>query len=171
MQKQHGFSVDAIKSIRIETFHEAKRLGTKHPKSTEEAQYSLPFSVAAALVHGTIGAQHIADDALDNPAVGALQDLIDIDELDEFNAVFPEHRVARAHLLLKDGSVLVSEPTEARGDPENPVGPDVIADKFMGLVAPVLGATAADNLMDLITGLKSQPDCRELLAALARAQN
>ena len=56
-------------------------------------------------------------------AVGALQDLIDIDELDEFNAVFPEHRVARAHLLLKDGSVLVSEPTEARGDPENPVGP------------------------------------------------
>jgi len=171
LQKQHGFSVDAIKSIRIETFHEAKRLGTKHPKSTEEAQYSLPFSVAAALVHGTIGAQHIADDALDNPAVGALQDLIDIDELDEFNAVFPEHRVARAHLLLKDGSVLVSEPTEARGDPENPVGPDVIADKFMGLVAPVLGATAADNLMDLITGLKSQPDCRELLAALARAQN
>ena len=106
LQKQHGFSVDAIKSIRIETFHEAKRLGTKHPKSTEEAQYSLPFSVAAALVHGTIGAQHIADDALDNPAVGALQDLIDIDELDEFNAVFPEHRVARAHLLLKDGSVL-----------------------------------------------------------------
>lgn len=168
LQRRHGFDVSDIDTIRIDTFHEAKRLATKHPTTTEQAQYSLPFSVAAALVHGTIGAEHIADDALSNPSVGAVQDRIEIAEEEAFNTAFPKHRIAQACLTLKDGSQLQSEPTEARGDPENPVGADVIAEKFIGLATPVLGESRTNDLLTLITGLKTSGDCRPLLAAMAQ---
>lgn len=39
---------DQITGITIHSFSEATRLTLRHPKTTDEAQYSLPFPVAAA---------------------------------------------------------------------------------------------------------------------------
>ena len=43
---------DEVAEVDVFTFHEATRLDQHEPASTEEAQYSLPFPVAAALVRG-----------------------------------------------------------------------------------------------------------------------
>ena len=58
LQREHGFAADDIASIAIESFREAVELGSKclAPSSSDEAQYSLPYPVAAALVHGNVGA-------------------------------------------------------------------------------------------------------------------
>ena len=57
LSRQHGFGHEDIEQITVHTFHEATRLATWNPATTEEAQYSLPFPVAAALVFGQSGAR------------------------------------------------------------------------------------------------------------------
>src|SRR5262249_44026157 len=62
-------AAEDIARIRIETFHEATRLAVRAPRTTEEAQYSLPFAVAVALVFGMLGAEQVTGPALTDPRV------------------------------------------------------------------------------------------------------
>ena len=171
LQREHEFGADDVEKIRVSTFHEAKRLCTKHPGSTEEAQYSLPYSVAAALVYGTIGPEHISDEVLSHPQVSHIEDLIEIDEVDDFNKLFPKHRIASVELTLKDGRVLTSEPTEALGDPENPISEAGINEKFSAFTRPVIGEEESSSMLTAITGLNSGHSAQLLSAALARHYN
>jgi len=164
--QEHGISADQIASIKIETFHEAKRL-ISIPKNTEQAQYSLPFSVAAALVRGTIGVKEITDSGLSDQTILAMAQRVKISETKDYNKAFPANRYARAHLQLLDGTVLTSDTTEAKGDPEDKVSDDVIFSKFKGLVNPVLGTERAEEMKGIIQGLSVQGDARNLFKLLA----
>jgi len=57
--EQHAITYTDIAEIEVFSFHEACRLATRAPIDTEQAQYSLPFPVAAALVFGKIGPAEI----------------------------------------------------------------------------------------------------------------
>src|SRR3546814_4754715 len=50
---------DQVKRVMVHSFAEAVRLATRRPATTDEAQYSLPFPVTAALVHGRLGVAEI----------------------------------------------------------------------------------------------------------------
>ena len=52
-----------------------------------------------------------------------------------FNAVFPAHRIVKVTPLLIGGRRLVSEPTEARGDPEAPLTMGQLREKYHTLAA------------------------------------
>ena len=164
--QKHTISANQISKIKIETFHEAKRL-TSLPKNTEQAQYSLPFSVAAALVSGTVGVDEITEKGLTNPQILNLAQRVEITETETYNKAFPAQRYARAHLHLKDRTVLVSETTKAKGDPEESVSDETINQKLKGLVEPVLGKQQAENLRDTIQNLPTSSDVTTLFALLA----
>ena len=163
--KKHRFTADDVAEITIETFHEGKRLNTI-PSNTEEAQYSLPFAVAVALVRGVIGVEEVTQNGLSDPKIRAIAKSIVITETDEFNAAFPEHRIARAIVKLKDGRVLSSGATEAKGDPEDKVSDAVITSKFHGLTVPVIGQDQATTLEKTIQALPNDGDINELLGLL-----
>jgi 2-methylcitrate dehydratase PrpD len=164
--KEHQFTVDDVDEITIETFHEGMRLNAI-PTNTEEAQYSLPFAVALALVRGTIGVDEITESGLSDPKVRKVAETVVITEVDEFNAVFPQHRIARAVLKLKDGRVLTSAPTEAKGDPEDKVSDAFIKSKFYGLTVPVIGQDNASNLENTIQQLTDAGDTKKLFGLIA----
>lgn len=170
LKSRHGFGTQDIAAIEVRTFHEARRLQTRYPKTTEEAQYSLPFSVATALVHGTIGPQHISGEALCDPECNRLQGLIEIHETDAFNEAFPGNRIASVSVRLHDGQILTSPATEARGDPENPVSEVDIVDKFLSFTRPVLGNDRADALLATIAELPNEGSAQPLIDALAGSQ-
>ena len=167
LKHQHGFSHDQIKKVRIHTFHEAKCLATLHPTTTEQAQYSLPFPVAAALVHDTITAAQVANDALVDPITGNLREKIVMLEDEAFNLAFPQNRLARAEIELNDGSVHISEPTEAPGDPEDPVSDKIIQEKFLSLTDPVLGESHAACLLETVQTLHRAENTNDLFNLLA----
>ena len=171
LQRDHGFSAHDVASIEVETFHEAKRLCTRHPKTTEEAQYSLPFSVATALVNGTIGPEHIDGDALIDPLSLAIQDKIEISETDEFNAAFPMRRIASIRIKLSNGTVLQSNPTEALGDPEHPVDKQGIQRKFLSFTQPVMGQEEAGQLLARIDSISQASSTRDMIHSLVVNHN
>lgn len=173
LMRNHKLTTDQITSIKVETFHEAKRLAAI-PTNTEQAQYSLPFSVAAAVVRGSIGVPEVTENGLNDPEIIALARSIQITETDEFNDAFPARRFARTHIRLKDGQTLSSMPTEAQGDPENKVSDQVIWEKFNALTIPVMGRkwsmdflnharniADASNITPLLNLLNIAPDLKD----------
>ena len=166
VRREHGVRGDEIDRVEVATFHEAARLATASPETTEQAQYSLPFPVAAALHHGRLGAPEITGSGLDDSAVLDLASRVTVVEDDAHNALFPGNRVARVVLQLVDGRRLVSKDTEPRGDPEAHLTDVEIRGKFHSFADPVLGATRANAIelaIDEIGADDSDPDLVTLL--------
>lgn len=142
------FDVADVASIHIETFHQAKRLPLAEPANTEQAQYSIKFPVAAALVRGRIGVEEVTGPALTDPDILRLANMIDVTEDDEANAAFPADRLARVRIALADGRTLESAIMKAAGDPEYPISDAELHAKFTSLAAPVLGERRAARLLE-----------------------
>lgn len=141
LRRAHHFAVEDIGAVAIETFAEAVALGAgcALPQTTEDAQYSLPYPVAAALVFGEIGAAEIAMPKLADPRVRRLLSVMQITEDAGFSLQFPAERWARVRLSLRDGRVFESTPARARGNPENPLDDNELREKYRALAGPVLG--------------------------------
>jgi 2-methylcitrate dehydratase PrpD len=150
---RHGATAEAVESIEVTSFHEAVRLATREPRSTDEAQYSLPFAVAAAAVRGRLGAAEVVGQSLTDPDILRLSRGMRLGESDAFNRLFPAERWATVTIRMVDGRRLRSQPSIARGNPENPLSDAEIAEKFDALVVPVAGRQRAGELRDRIDGL------------------
>jgi len=155
LQRAHSFSAEQIASIAIESFGEAVALGSQcaMPRTTEEAQYSLPFPVAAALVFGRVGVDEVAGAALGDPRVALLVGVTRATEDAEFSGRFPNQRWARVRITLSDGRTHVSQPSQARGGPENPLSDQELREKYRSLAVPVLGATRAARIEHAVDAL------------------
>ncbi|MDW5376011.1 MmgE/PrpD family protein [Halomonas sp. HP20-15] len=152
-----------IACVEIVTFHEGKRLHVTHPTTTEQAQYSLPWSVACALGRGTVDVAGVSDE-LDAPDLKALASKVEIHEDDTFNARFPAERWARARLHLDSGEIIESADFEARGNPDRPLSDAEVIAKYQALAEPVLGDRAA-RLREVVMSLETRP-AGDLLALL-----
>jgi len=166
--RAHGVSGEDVERVRVETFHEATRLSAI-PTTTEQAQYSLPFSVAAAIRRGTIGVAEVTEDGLTDAGILELARRVEMAEDHAFNAAFPARRYARVTLTLADGRSLSSAATEAQGDPENPVSDTVIWDKFRRLSRPVMGADWAERVLRTARTLPDAESIAPLFDLLAEA--
>ena len=159
LQRAAGFSADDIDEIAIETFAEAAALGAgcAIPNATDEAQYSLPHPVAAALVFGQVGAEEIELPRLSDPRIRRLLAAMKVTEDAEFSRRFPAERWARVRITLTDGRMLASEPAIARGNPENPLTDNELRGKYRSLAEPVLGVGKAARIERLVDALHVDP--------------
>lgn len=169
----HGIESGRIDHLEVTTFHEACRLATPEPRTTEEAQYSLPFPVAAAVVNNALTVDEVSGAALANPEVLRLAGSMKLVEDRRFNELFPAQRFAQVTVVLEDGTRHVSEPTEARGDPEFALTQAEIEQKFDSLAGPVLGAERAEEIKERVNslGTGSNDGVVELVALLREPTN
>ena len=121
VRREHGFDPEEVAAIEVFTFHEATRLDQHEPATTEEAQYSLPFPVAAALVRGGLVPGDIAGDALTDEGVLAVSRKIRLVDDPALSARFPAERFARIRVELRNGKVVESGTLPARGDADAPL--------------------------------------------------
>ena len=149
--EKHNLTSNDIEYVECDSFHEAIRLATSAPETTEQAQYSLPFPVAAMIVKGKLGPEEINGESLKDPEILRLSTGMKLDEQVAYNEKFPANRIASVIFGLRDGTRLESGPFEARGDPEEPFSSAEMREKFHTYTAPVLGekrATAIENAVD-----------------------
>lgn len=162
------FGGAAVKSVRVETFHEAWRLSMRAPTGTDEAQYSLPFPLAAAIIHGEVTMAQLDGAGLDDEAVLKLSDAIELTEDESMSARFPGERVGRVIVELSDGRILDSGVMTAPGDPEDPLSDMQIAKKFRSLAEPVVGPESSAAIEDLVAEIGPGIPAAPLLDALLR---
>ncbi len=157
--KHPGLAHTDVRAVEVQSFHEAVSLGCRVPVETDAAQYSLPFVVAATLVHGRrLTPAEITGAGLHDADVLNLSRTMSLVETGEFNARFPGERWARVLLTLQDGTSLDSGPHTTRGDPDTPLSEDALSAKFQISAAAALGESAAREIeqwiMTRATGAK-----------------
>ena len=131
----------------------AEPLETKRqPATAIDAKFSLPFTVASALVHGRVGLQSFLPAALTDTDVLRLAARIEV----RSDAPGPATIGAVLELQMHDGSTIHNEVTTPRGSLENPLSLEDLKEKFLECaghaVRPMSAASAgqfADTLMNL----------------------
>lgn len=150
LMTDHGLDAADVVDVEVTTFHEGARLAVRHPTTTEQAQYSLPFPVAATIVHGEVTPATVTA-GLDDEAINRLSASIRITEDEAHNAAFPAQRFARVALTLTDGRRLESADREASGDPHTPLTDDEVMTKFRSYAGSAADALeSASSVSELL---------------------
>ncbi len=166
LMRAHRLSGTDIKAVEVLTFAEAVRLATAAPVTTEQAQYSLAFPLAAMIIRGRIGADEITGTGLTDRDILDLAGRITLIEDPEICARFPAERFAIAKLQTKDGQILRSDWVEARGGPTNPLTNEEVLTKFRDLAVP-LGEGRSGAIESAVAALGTgQPQSAASLAEL-----
>jgi len=168
LSRTHDIAPGSIERVTIHSFTEAVRLTTRRPRTTDDAQYSLPFPVAAALLRGRLGLAEIDGPGLADPEVLALSEAMVLVEEPDYCARFPVERWAHAVIDLADGRRLVSPPCPARGDPEAPFSDADLEHKFRDLAAPLLGNEKCGELIAACRAIDGGAGSRGFLDTLLR---
>jgi 2-methylcitrate dehydratase PrpD len=171
LQQVHQLTPDKLDRIEVHTFREAVRLNSRHPQSTEQAQYSLPFPLAAALVHDHLGSPELSGAALTDSVVLQLSDRIELFEDNQFSTCFPAQRIARVIIETKDNQRYDSGKVEGRWDADDPPSDQELLDKFNRLVQVVLPDERAAELEQMIWQCPDLPDATNLLELLSPPPN
>ncbi len=161
-----------IRSIEIATFRVAVEIIAKdpekwRPRTRETADHSLPYCTAVALVDGKITAEQFTPGRLSDPALLDLVARTSVVEDPKLTAGYPAGTPNRVTVTLDDGRTLVSEIAFPPGHDKNPLTDDQLAEKFHGLVDPVLGRERADQIRRRVSGLEDDPAPYEILGLLA----
>ncbi|MBA2552910.1 MAG: MmgE/PrpD family protein [Geodermatophilaceae bacterium] len=158
-----------ISAVEVVTFYEAAQLTCRRPVTTEQAQYSLPFPVAVALLRGNLSAADITGDALADETITRLADSISVRESAAYSAAFPAVRSARVTVTLTDGRVRSVAVTANRGDPAIPLTGRELIGKFRQLAQPVLGAVRSDRIEAAVAALSGGGSAQPLMDAVLAA--
>jgi len=169
--QKHHILPEEIGRVQVFTFHEATRLTCRKPKTTEEAQYSLPFPVAVAILYGNLGADELSGKILTDQRVLELADRIEIIEDDFCNAHFPKTQMASVSITTKDGHTVKTEPVESPWDKSNIQQPDQppdneLKEKFTWLTSSTITKSRAKKIEEKIFNCDTLPDAKNLVALL-----
>jgi 2-methylcitrate dehydratase PrpD len=163
LQRTHRLPLESIRQIQVFTFREASRLRMYQPGTTEEAQYSLPFPVAAALVHGRLGAGELTGEALRDPRVLRISNCVELIADPDYARRFPEERIARVRIETDAGETYDSGEAEALWDLASPPTDADLLEKFRWLAGEWLPAARATALEEAAWHCADLPDSTALL--------
>ncbi len=170
LRREHHIDADAIETItaRIHPHQAAvvcEPLAAKqNPRNAYEAQFSVPFMVAAALVRGRFTLAELEDDALADPAIVGLARRVT--HADDPHSAYPQYYSGGLVVRLRDGREFEHHIRYNRGADRNPMSATEIEDKFLANATRTLTASAANEVAEHIGALDEAGDLRALAAAL-----
>jgi 2-methylcitrate dehydratase PrpD len=147
-----------IREIRVRTYMLAAMLAEKNVVSSFGARFSVPFALASILCHGRSGLESFDDQAVANPEVRRLANLVDLKEEERHTARYPDEQPCDLRITLADGAAWEGHCTVMKGEPANPHRPQDLEAKFLGLGTPVWGKDVTQRLLEGLSGLENIPD-------------
>ncbi len=137
------------------------------PRTVYEAKFSLQYSTAAMLVHGSAGLGAYSDEAIAEPRVLELARRVryETKEYPTYPGAFP----GGVRIALKDGRVLEAELPHQRGGPENPLTDDEVRAKFRENAGLACGEAEVESLEHSILHVEELDSVRGLLRATVTA--
>ena len=170
LRRAHAFAPEDIESItaRIGAGQTAVVCEPEHakrrPRNSYEAQFSVHYTLACALVRGQFTLAELGDEALADPRIHALMQKTGY-EIDPQSA-FPRYYSGEVVLRLKDGRELRHREAENRGSDARPLSETEIVTKFHANAQRVTNASRAGRVVDAVLGLDSADSLEALLGAV-----
>lgn len=177
--RQPGFDPAGIERVTVGVNHQAYEAVCtpaemrRHPTTVVQAQFSIPFTVACALVDGRVSLSHFTPEGLARPDILAVAARVAC-AVDEGIERDWSRSISPTALVVQAGKLVFQQRVDVpRGHPQAPMRQADIDAKLAdclacsGLAWP---AGAASHLAGMVAGLAALPRARDLVAALAFPQ-
>lgn len=162
MQK-HGLKPEQVKSITVNGNEIHERQLSRFPVNTVlEAQFSLPYTLAAALVTGSAGLDQYTLAAIKRAEIAPLAERVTVRR----DPSIAETGEPRLEFALNDGRILIETVHVPKGHPKNPLTLEELTTKFRTNAGLVLPGEKVAGLTDAMIHLEELPDVRPLVASL-----
>jgi len=173
--RQQQLQPEDIVDIQVHTFEKATRLAHPRPATTEEAQYSLPYPVAAAVwaeaqggnEWSGVGPEQLLEGYLHNEQVLALADRVTLINDAELTGRFPGRFLARVEINTKDGRSFESGESTFRGEQDFPFSEAELRAKYRWLAGDLLGPERVAAIEEAVFDLPNQASIQTLVEQLA----
>lgn len=154
----HGIHPENIKGIEIETFpHAIKLCGhIVHPENVLGAKFSIPFSVAMAIILGDLSADKFTEENIKNESIKELASKVKVSVGKEWERSYPEKRGASATIETYSGQSFSFILPLAKGSPENPASLKDLIKKFQTNVSHILSKEQSNKLEGAIMNLENR---------------
>jgi 2-methylcitrate dehydratase len=171
---QTGFDASAIRAVRVKIFQVAYDIigggeegDKRHIRTKEEADHSLPYMIAVALLDGQVRPQQYLPDRILRSDVQTLLRKVTVIPEAAFTERFPAEMPAQVEVELYDGTKFCVSAATFQGFTLQPLDWNAAYAKFHSLVAPFIDEHAAARIAECIHHLESH-GVRDLARLLAR---
>ena len=160
IRRKHSPDLSRIKSMQMARHSDWAHyhLNTR-PQTYHEAQVSLPYSVAVALLDGQALFAQYNDARLGEPEILRLTDMLSITVDD----TLPRGVSCLLTMTMDDGSTYVSQVDYPKGSIQNSMSDAELRAKFDSLVIPVLGAPRAAEIAAAVQSIESCANVADLM--------
>jgi 2-methylcitrate dehydratase PrpD len=153
--RKSGVKVEEIDKIIVETYPAAVRLaGIPHATTPSAGRFSIPFSVALALVKQDAGADKYCEETVRDRTIQNLASKVEMVAGRKWERLYPAKRGAAVTITSKAGQSWSSEVDLAKGEPENPASWEEIYRKFLANSTQVISKVDAIRLGEVINNLE-----------------
>jgi 2-methylcitrate dehydratase PrpD len=128
----------------------------RQPLGIVDAQFSLPFGIAVALIKRQAGLEEFSEPMLTDPLVQQLMAKVSYARDPELEKNYPREWPAWARAKLTDGREVFAHVRFPKGDPENPLSWDELIEKYRGLAGAVWRLDTINRVQATVHVLEQQ---------------
>ncbi|MCL2429093.1 MAG: MmgE/PrpD family protein [Alphaproteobacteria bacterium] len=164
----HGLTASDIAAVTVGVSRVVERqTGFPYAPSTVlNAQMSIRYNVAVALIHSAALIDEFTPERIADPVVNDLISRVNVKVDPDMDAVYPEKYAGVVTIELRDGTRVRRRVDHSKGMPENRMTAAELAAKFNSLVTASAGAGVADELLAHLRGIFDSPDIAALMTVL-----
>lgn len=164
LRNEQGLKPADIASVQVHTYDVAGMSWgfSEPPRNTVEAQFSIPYAVAVALLDGGAFISQFAQERLSDPDILALAARVTVETKDEYTARYPGEWCSSVTITTVDGKTFYAESCGAKGDPVNPLSDEEIITKYRSLTEGILDNSRREEIVRLAGKLDTLENIAEL---------
>ena len=153
MVTEHDVQPEEVKRIEVAVLRAGwplvmePRQQKYNPVSVVDAQFSMPFGAAVAIMDRAAGIAQFSEDNLRSEEIRRMMGKVFMNEDVRLERNFPEEWPARAAIELGDGRRYEKFIAHPKGDPQNPLSWEELMAKFRSLAEPVIGEARSSEII------------------------
>ncbi len=125
----------------------------RSPQTIYEAQFSMPYGAAIAILFGKATLDEFTQDLLHSPEIKTLMEKVYCVKDPELDKVYPKHWPAAAEIKTKAGKVFSIRLEYPKGDPENALSWDELIEKFNGLASSIYSLALREKIIEQVKNI------------------
>jgi len=170
LRDEHRFSVEDIEKVHVYNSELVNlQCGFEYaPMGALQAQMSMQYCVARALMDGMLFLDQFSEKKLAEPAALDLAGRVIFVLDEEINRIYPREYPSVVEIIMKDGRKLKARVNMPKGSPANPVTWEDVQQKFTMLSLPVIGEQNVAALVEMIAYIETVRDVGKITDLLGK---
>jgi 2-methylcitrate dehydratase PrpD len=164
--KQNRIPWKEIKRIKVKTYSVARKMEIEHPQTGDDAKFNMPFGIAVALIRGNVLYEQFNDQNLKDPQIQGLMKRVSVKTSPELDQDYPAKRGTIVEIMTRDGKTYTQALDVARGEPEFPLSPEEVEEKFRQFASGLIEPEALGKVIHFVQTLEDQKGVSDLFSWL-----